>query len=403
MDTKLAQFKTSIPACRRMWTAASTDSAWPASCAGQIASGAVRQLRGRTSFARCARRPTSPSCTTGGTTPTSESHSQPRLLDDSIFATPYQCRFITPNCTAWTPVFCATQATCACLCTPLIALQEDCSTFVTQQHMAPVIRRREWVMREALPSGGRARDVSTVELSCELTPVQRRRRASYFSPRRYHICHARSCHASAHDAEPNLIDSGTTSTWGGVFLAVHALSRCVRRADAGGGGSGGACGSALLTSQAAARPEVLVWIRRELEAVALESDVGIETVVAAAALQKAVGGALQKRRGGGAGGSANSEVGWQSSSMCVTGAPVEPGAAGVMSTALSLFLVTQQCSQHAMFPACTSSQAAVAVVEAAVEPYIFENAGRFAEELVDFAVSGRSIAAHDLATGMTGK
>ena len=44
----------------------------------------------------------------------------------------------------------------------------------------------------------------------------------------------------------------------------------------------------------------------------------------------------------------------------------------------------------------------MAAVAAAAQPYVFEHAGRLAQELFDFAALGRSIAAHDLATGMAG-
>ena len=48
-------------------------------------------------------------------------------------------------------------------------------------------------------------------------------------------------------------------------------------------------------------------------------------------------------------------------------------------------------------------QAVAAAVSAAAEPYVFEHAARFAQELLGFSASGRSVAAHDLATGMTGQ
>lgn len=38
-----------------------------------------------------------------------------------------------------------------------------------------------------------------------------------------------------------------------------------------------------------------------------------------------------------------------------------------------------------------------------MEPYVFEHAPRFAAELFDFAASGRSMSAYDLATGIAGK
>lgn len=47
-------------------------------------------------------------------------------------------------------------------------------------------------------------------------------------------------------------------------------------------------------------------------------------------------------------------------------------------------------------------QAVAAAVAAAARPYVFEHAARFAQELLSFAASGRSIAAHDLATGVAG-
>jgi hypothetical protein len=50
----------------------------------------------------------------------------------------------------------------------------------------------------------------------------------------------------------------------------------------------------------------------------------------------------------------------------------------------------------------TVLQAVAAAVAAAARPYVFEHAARFAQELLGFAASGRSIMAHDMATGMTG-
>jgi hypothetical protein len=47
-------------------------------------------------------------------------------------------------------------------------------------------------------------------------------------------------------------------------------------------------------------------------------------------------------------------------------------------------------------------QAVVQALQTAVQPYVFEHAGRLGQELFDFAASGRSVAAHDLAMGMSG-
>lgn len=151
------------------------------------------------------------------------------------------------------------------------------------------LHRRKWVAQQGA-GAGHLPDGAAVDLS----PLQRRRRAHYFSPCRCLVCSTAAgktanakgrctgslncrvqgpCSAGLEACPACVSISSSLRCFGFVARPPVLHARSATRASGSISSSGN--GAAVLTAAQAARPEVAVWLRRELEALMLESDVGM--------------------------------------------------------------------------------------------------------------------------------